>query len=135
MWEHPMLPVNSSIWSIPHKNSDTTYRLLFQKQKAHDDNVYITSNCSIFKQTRDLQWLLKRKYHLHVFFFFNRLNICTELLHLASTFNTNYWSYIPCRINPKELNPEELRPKSLYLFKNFENFLLISMDFVLSLVS
>lgn len=43
--------------------------------------------------------------------------------------------YIPCGINPKELNPEELCPKPLHLFKKLENLLLISMGFVLSLVS
>lgn len=48
-----------------------TYRILSQKNEAHHDNVYITSNGPIFKEAGNLlKWIeirekLKKKFFFH----------------------------------------------------------------------
>lgn len=70
---------------------------------------------------------------MYIYFKQTKQSLSVELLHWASTFNTNKWNSTPCRIHPKELTPAELCPKSLHLSKKLENLLLTSMGFVLSL--
>lgn len=48
-----------------------TYRILFQKNEAHHDNVYITSNGPIFKEAGNLlKWIEIRERIKKIFFFF-----------------------------------------------------------------
>lgn len=47
-----------------------TYRILFQKNEAHHDNVYITSNGPIFKEAGNLlKWIEIREKLKKIFFF------------------------------------------------------------------
>lgn len=81
-WKNPEMFANYIKYILLHKNNDSTYRLLFQKEETHNNDVYVTSNCSIFKKTRNLcdDWEGKEEYQVSKKEMFNTSKLFIILL-------------------------------------------------------